>query len=243
VTDYNKAVIAHKAEIAYWTAIKHKCMKIHKAQGTSVLNFLMYLNDYLKEKALWLQWLKASVLVAAECLCVLIDSIVQTNNHLESHNRHIKGKYFKAFTHGSRLLCLDHWVQTLVIMAVPKFFSKLANKCKLSDYRSDMCFAVLAGPSLAERESELKLLMAHVLANTDTKDALESESESDSKGLEHNTMCDSSTTGSKDNMHLVSHVSDSEIGIGDLNLEESIDFNEDNALDEDNIVAQLCQPH
>jgi hypothetical protein len=80
--------------------IKRKQAKIAKAQASSALNFLAYFNDYLKEKALWLQWSKAGVLYTAESLGVSVNSVAQMNNHLESHNRHIKGKYFEPFTHG-----------------------------------------------------------------------------------------------------------------------------------------------
>jgi hypothetical protein len=100
--------------------------------------------------------------------------------------------------------------------------------------------AVLAVP----HKCEIELLLAHVLANTDTKDTQsDSESDSDPKSLDH--MCDSnlsSSTGSEKATHkamyLVLHVSDSEIGIGDLNLEDSIaEYDQDNALDEDEIVV------
>jgi hypothetical protein len=100
VTNYNKAVALHEAEVVHWLLIKHKQAKIAKVQASSTLNFLAYFNDYLKEKALWLQWSKASALHAAESLGVSIDSIAQMNNYLELHNWHIKGKYFEPFTHG-----------------------------------------------------------------------------------------------------------------------------------------------
>jgi hypothetical protein len=133
------------------------------------------------------------VLHAAECIGTSVNSIAQTNNHLESHNRHIKGKYFKPFTHGGWLPHLDHWVQTLVIMVIPKFFVKLADERKLLDYQAAMQCGVGA-PSSAECESEIKLLLAHVLANTDTKDA--HESDSDTKSLDHDNMCDSNLLSS-----------------------------------------------
>jgi hypothetical protein len=236
-------VAAHEAEVEYWSIIKHKRAKISKAQASSALNFLMYLNDYLKEKVLWLQWLRAGALHTAECIGASVDNIAQTNNHLELHNGHIKGKYFESFTHGSRLPHLDHWVQTLVASVIPKFFAKLADERKLSEYRSAMRCAVPAVP----RKCEIELLSAHVLADTDTKDAQsDSESDSDPKSLDH--MCDSnlsSSIGSEkathEAMYSVLYVSDSELGIGDMRLEDSIEFDQDNVLDEDEIVAQLSQ--
>jgi hypothetical protein len=38
------------------------------------------------------------------------------------------------------------------------------------------------------------------------------------------------------------HVSDSKIGFGELKLEDFVEFDQDHALDEEEIVAQLCQP-
>jgi hypothetical protein len=248
ISEYNEAITTHKAEVVYWSLIKRKQAKILKAQAASALNFLAYLNNYLKEKALWLQWLRAGVLHAAECIGVSIDSIAQTNNHLEPHNGHIKGNYFEPFTHGGQLPHLDHWVQTLVILVIPKFFAKLADKHKLCNYWSAMHCTVPAMSSLAEHNYEIELLSANVLADADTKETqYELESSSDSKSLEHSTTCDS--TGSEEARHeatlaLVLHVSDSEIGLlEDMTLEDSInEFNQDNALDEDEIVVQLCQP-
>jgi hypothetical protein len=247
VTDYNEAVAAHEAEIAHWSSIKRKRAKIAKAQASSALNFLAYLNDYLKEEALWLQWSKAGAIHAAECNGVSVDSIARTNNHLESHNGHIKGKYFESFTHGGRLPRLDHWVQTIVTTVIPEFFEKLADERKQIDYRSAMRCGVPAAPISAERKSEIELLSAHVLADADTEDA--HKSDTDTESSDHDTMCDSTLSSSiesveaaHEDMHSVSHVSDSEIGFGELNLEDSDDLNQDNALDEEEIVAQLCQP-
>jgi hypothetical protein len=248
-------VTAHEAEIAHWTSVKCKRAKIHKAQAASALNFLVYLNDYLKEKVLWLQWSKAGTIVAAEHRGVSVSSIAWTNNHLESHNRHIKGKYFKPFTHGGRLLRLDYWVQMLILLVIPEFYTRLANKHKLSDYQTAMCCALPTESSLAELDSEIEILLAQV--HSDTADAQSSDSESkefdimsDSKssstsGLEEllldevamheaEAFCKSNSICSEDS---VMHVSES------IKLEDLFDavLQLDNALDDSDILSHLCQ--
>jgi hypothetical protein len=215
VTDYNEAVTAHEAEIAHWTSVKHKRAKIHKAQAASVLNFLAYLNDYLKEKALWLQWSKAGAIVAAERRGVSVSSIARTNNHLELHNGHIKGKYFKPFTHGGRLPRLDYWVQTLVLSVIPEFYTRLADKHKLSDYRTAMHCALPTESSSAELDSEIEILSAQV--HSDTADVQSSDSESKEFDITSDSKS-SSTSGLK------------ELPLDEVAMREAEAFRESNSI-------------
>jgi hypothetical protein len=84
--------------------------------------------------AFWQSWSPAGAVLASQHLGIPISQIARTNNHLESFNGRIKGKYYKPYQHSGRLPHIDVWVLLVVTAVMPDFFKERHEKQALSEH-------------------------------------------------------------------------------------------------------------
>ncbi|KAF7332853.1 hypothetical protein MVEN_02390300 [Mycena venus] len=143
---YEDAIAEYNTELRYFKALAAKRTDIDKWKSKAGLAFLAYLQSYLKVREFWLSWSVAGVHEAASRLGVPISEIARTNNHLESFNGRIKGKFFAHHMRGGRLPRLDYWVLIYITEALPNFFAEWAEKRALATYYSRMRHAAPTCP-------------------------------------------------------------------------------------------------
>ncbi|KAK6974774.1 hypothetical protein R3P38DRAFT_3239002 [Favolaschia claudopus] len=107
---YEDAVEQYNTEVRYFKSLKARRNALDSSKGAAGLSFLSYLHSYLKVRDFWLAWSVAGAKEAAARLGVPLSDIARTNNHLESFNGRIKGKFFAPHMRGGRLPRLDYWV-------------------------------------------------------------------------------------------------------------------------------------
>jgi hypothetical protein len=139
IMDYTNAMSVYVAKIQYWRAIRAEAGDIFKTQARGALTFLQYLNSYLSSRTLWQSWSPAGVLEASQRLNVPPSKIACTNNHLESFNGRIKGKYYRPYQHSGRLPRIDVWILLLVTKVMLDFFREQQERQALTDHYANLC--------------------------------------------------------------------------------------------------------
>ena len=105
-----------------------------QSQAKGALTFLQYLHGYLGNEEYWLSWSLAGVHVASQLLEVPVSRVARTNNHLESFNGRIKGRYYKPYQHSGHLPQIDVWILLIVTAVMPDFFKECREKQALKDH-------------------------------------------------------------------------------------------------------------
>ena len=124
IPDYTDAITLYNTEIQYWNSLQAKHDKISRLQAKGALAYLQYLNSYLQHEEYWKSWSPAGAIIASQILGVPVLRIARTNNHLESFNGRIKGKYYKPYQHSGRLPRIDTWILLIVTAVMPDFFKE-----------------------------------------------------------------------------------------------------------------------
>ena len=139
ITIYDDAISLYNTEIQYWKLMLRKKDKLSQSQAKGALAFLQYLDSYLANHAFWQSWSPAGAVLASQRLGIPISQIARTNNHLESFNGRIKGKYCKPYQHSGCLPHIDIWILLLVTVVMPDFFKECHEKQVLSDHYAALC--------------------------------------------------------------------------------------------------------
>jgi hypothetical protein len=127
ITNYEEAISAYDMEVLYW-----KSTTGNKAKGA--MAFLKYLRSYLCDTAIWKSWSPAGAIEASERSGRPVSEIARTNNHLESFNGRIKGKYYKPYQHSGRLPRIDVWILVTVTKVMPDFFREQQERQALAGH-------------------------------------------------------------------------------------------------------------
>lgn len=139
ITDYDQAISAYNVELQYFKSLGiGRANTLSKKTSKGGLAFLAYLKTYLNIRGFWLSWSRAGALEAALRLGVPVEKIARTNNHLESFNGRIKGKWFAPYIHSGRLPRIDHWILTMITKVLPSFFEERIERRRQHDYFLDM---------------------------------------------------------------------------------------------------------
>ena len=144
ISDYNDAIALYNVEIHYWKLQQAKRDKICRSQAKGALAFLQYLNSYLGNKAYWQSWSPAGAIIASQFLGIPVQRVARTNNHLESFNGRIKGKYYKPYQHSGRLPRIDVWVLLAVTTVMPDFFKEQHERQALRDHYANLWHVAVA---------------------------------------------------------------------------------------------------
>ncbi|KAK7022507.1 hypothetical protein R3P38DRAFT_3317690 [Favolaschia claudopus] len=153
---YEDAVAHYNAEIRYFKALAAKRTALQKQQGNAGISFLSYFQSYLKLRDFWLAWSVAGVQQAAARLGVPLTAIARTNNHLESFNGRIKGKFFAHHMRGGRLPRLDYWILV--------YITEWAERRALANYYTDLRHL----PSSASAPTTIQFDSRRQTINSDT---------------------------------------------------------------------------
>lgn len=138
IPDYTDAIALYNIEIQYWKQLQAKRDKISRSQAKGALTYLQYLNSYLQSEEYWKSWSPAGAIIASQLLGVPVLCIACTNNHLESFNGRIKGKYYKPYQHSGRLPRIDTWILLIVTAVMPDFFKEREEKQALRDHYANL---------------------------------------------------------------------------------------------------------
>ncbi|KAK7014180.1 hypothetical protein R3P38DRAFT_3322138 [Favolaschia claudopus] len=155
---YEDAVAHYNAEICYFKALTAKRTALQKQQGNAGLSFLSYFQSYLKLRDFWLAWQPHA------SLGVPLTAIARTNNHLESFNGRIKGKFFAHHMCGGRLPRLDYWILVYITEVLPNFFAEWAERRALANYYTDLRHL----PSSASAPTTIQFDSCRQTINSDT---------------------------------------------------------------------------
>ena len=202
ISVYQDAIAAHGEESQYWKSFQRRQDKISKSQAKGALAFLKYLNSYLGNEAFWQSWSPAGALRASQLLGVPVSCVARTNNHLESFNGHIKGKYFRPYQHSGRLPQIDVWVLLAVTTVMPDFFKERHEKQKLRDHYA-MLRVVRPGINHSVSES-------HASASASSSSSVDEKPFDSSNELIQNWLTDLNNDSDTDDDSDASHVEDEE---------------------------------
>ncbi|KAI0700325.1 hypothetical protein BC835DRAFT_1412129 [Cytidiella melzeri] len=155
--------------------------RLGKAQGA--LLFLIYLQDYLKERAFWRSWSAASAEEASAHLHIPANTVICTTNHLKSFNGRLKHKYFQLYLKCGRLPRIDVYVLMLVKEVVPFILKEREERDSMNSYRSAMTFT----PETQPHQEPVVKAQRNVLPEPDLQ-ILEEDEERDAE--EETTVCE-----------------------------------------------------
>ncbi|KAJ7048596.1 hypothetical protein C8F01DRAFT_1266924 [Mycena amicta] len=127
-SSYTEAVSSYNTEISHFTTVGRQRITSAKKVMKAVLSFLGYFHSYLKDKNLWTLWSPAGALLASQKLGIPVSQVARTTNALESWNGRAKGQYMAHHQHSGRLLRPDHWIHTMILVAVPAMLADWLQK-------------------------------------------------------------------------------------------------------------------
>ncbi|KAJ7060170.1 hypothetical protein C8F01DRAFT_1254295 [Mycena amicta] len=152
-SSYTEAVSSYNTEISHFTTVGRQRITSAKKVMKAVLSFLGYFHSYLKDKNLWTLWSPAGALLASQKLGIPVSQVARTTNALESWNGRAKGQYMAHHQHSGRLLWPDHWIHTMILVAVPAMLADWLQKRQREAFYASMhtMAPIPAVPSLHSR--------------------------------------------------------------------------------------------
>ncbi|KAL1756899.1 hypothetical protein FB107DRAFT_210336 [Schizophyllum commune] len=172
---YDDVKDAYNEEWEYFRVLATSRVPMRRSQGDAAIAFLTYLKSYVISEAYWASWSLDGAAEASRRLDVPVAAVPRTNNHLESFNGRIKGKYFAPYARSGRQPRIDSWLVITITKVIPDFFKTIKSKDDRSAYYASMMSAAPPPDRLGDMSAS---------GNSDSNEAWVRELEADERAEE-----------------------------------------------------------